>query len=315
MSLAREFTTKKYGFHTKWELSAEMLHRRETLTTEVKTVEGMPDVKWSLSWSSEGYYFELHFIVESENEIEYTMFHQCPYSVRTYISRNGTSTGQQKILLDQAAKKFEGYTNNDGKFTIDFHGFFSYTKKANAINDGSIYNAADWGLRLKEDDSTDFDIIVDGQTIHIHKLIVRVESKVFTKTFEADFKEAKEKKVTITDFKYEIVQAAIDYCYGQNISAILEDQQKAIDLLYFANKYDFLTLKQKMETILGKKLCKENVSILASTADKTNSLQLRQACINFLRPLFNTKEGLPAEEIATLDSQFLIDLVSQALNN
>uniref|UniRef100_A0AC35FLD4 Uncharacterized protein n=1 Tax=Panagrolaimus sp. PS1159 TaxID=55785 RepID=A0AC35FLD4_9BILA len=73
MSLAREFTTMKYGFHTKWELSNEMLHERKNLTTEVKIVEGMPDVKWFLNWTSDGYDFTLRCNVESENEIEYML--------------------------------------------------------------------------------------------------------------------------------------------------------------------------------------------------------------------------------------------------
>uniref|UniRef100_A0A914PUU4 Uncharacterized protein n=1 Tax=Panagrolaimus davidi TaxID=227884 RepID=A0A914PUU4_9BILA len=64
-----------------------------------------------------------------------------------------------------------------------------------------------------------------------------------------------------------------------------------------------------------KKLCKENVSLLASTADETNSLQLRQACIDFLRNLFNKKEGFPDEELDKFDAKFLKDLVSQAVNN
>uniref|UniRef100_A0AC35F686 BTB domain-containing protein n=1 Tax=Panagrolaimus sp. PS1159 TaxID=55785 RepID=A0AC35F686_9BILA len=261
MSLSREFTTMKYGFHTKWELSTEMLHRKNVSETAVQIVEGMPNVKWFLSWTSDGPFRYLHCNVESENEIDYTLCHRyssskAPIGPNT-VFRNGTIIGKQIIQVDNTPYK--------------------------KLSDEYFHN--DWGLRFKQKDSTDFDIIVDGQTIHIHKLIVSVESKVFTTTFEANFKESKEKKVTITDFKYEIVQAAIDYCYGQNISAILEDQQKAIDLLYFANKYDFITLK------------------------------LRQACIDFLRPLFNKKEGFSLEEIATLDNQFLIDLVSQALNH
>uniref|UniRef100_A0A914Q2I1 BTB domain-containing protein n=1 Tax=Panagrolaimus davidi TaxID=227884 RepID=A0A914Q2I1_9BILA len=132
--------------------------------------------------------------------------------------------------------------------------------------------------------------------------------------FEGNFKEAQEKKVTITDFKYEIVQAAIDYCYAQNMSSILDDQDKTIDLLYFANKYDFSTLKPKLEKLLSQKISKENISILALVSGETNSLQLRKACLNFIHDQFNKKEGFPAEEVAKFDAQFLIDLVTLALN-
>uniref|UniRef100_A0AC35ETA2 BTB domain-containing protein n=1 Tax=Panagrolaimus sp. PS1159 TaxID=55785 RepID=A0AC35ETA2_9BILA len=157
--------------------------------------------------------------------------------------------------------------------------------------------------------------MVEGQTIQIHKLVVSVESTVFKRMFEGNFKEAKENRVTINDGKYEIIQAAIDYCYSQNISAILEDQSKCIDLLYFANQYDFLTLKPKLENLLGQKICKENLSLLVSTADKTSSLQLRQSCIYFFSALFIRNDTFPPEEVAEFDIQFLQDIVTQALNH
>lgn len=69
-----------------------------------------------------------------------------------------------------------------------------------------------------------------------------------------------------------------------------------------------------MEKFLSQKICKENVSIIASISGETNSLQLRKACLNFIHDQFNKKEGFPAEEVAKFDAQFLIDLVTLALN-
>uniref|UniRef100_A0A914Z3Y7 BTB domain-containing protein n=1 Tax=Panagrolaimus superbus TaxID=310955 RepID=A0A914Z3Y7_9BILA len=62
--------------------------------------------------------------------------------------------------------------------------------------------------------------------------------------FDSAFQEAKENKVTITDSSLEIVKAAMDYCYRQNLSpSFFQDLNNAINLLYFCDKYDFETLK------------------------------------------------------------------------
>uniref|UniRef100_A0AC35FN80 BTB domain-containing protein n=1 Tax=Panagrolaimus sp. PS1159 TaxID=55785 RepID=A0AC35FN80_9BILA len=295
MSRVHEITTNKYGFHTKWELNEETLRQKHSLKTEEYFVDEMENVKWHLTWISKDENFCLYLNIESEKEVSYT----------TYL---------HYFLIPSHFENFcEAYIK-DEVVTINFHGFFCYTPEINIFNNPIISNANEWGSKFKHNSSTDFSINVDDQIIHIHKLLVSVESSVFTKMFEGNFKEAQEKKVTITDFKYEIVQAAIDYCYAQNISSILDDQDKTIDLLYFADKYDFSTLKPKLEKFLSQKICKENVSIFASISEKANSLQLRKACLNFIHDLFNKKEGFPAEEVAKLDAQFLIDLVTLALN-
>uniref|UniRef100_A0AC34G9M6 Uncharacterized protein n=1 Tax=Panagrolaimus sp. ES5 TaxID=591445 RepID=A0AC34G9M6_9BILA len=99
---------------------------------------------------------------------------------------------------------------------------------------------------------------------------------------EGNFTEAKENKATIQGYKAEIVQAAIDYCHGKNIVDFLVDQEKAIELLYFTNQYDFKTLKPKLEKHFAKNLRKENIELFLSTSDKANALELREACIDFL---------------------------------
>uniref|UniRef100_A0A914QQV1 BTB domain-containing protein n=1 Tax=Panagrolaimus davidi TaxID=227884 RepID=A0A914QQV1_9BILA len=316
MAAPREITTNKHGFHVKWVLNEKTLLSRNSCKTEVKTVEGMPDVKWYLQSVHNVKGFYLYFNIESENEIEYTTYLHFFLNPDHARCESGISIGKKSIEIDRPYDSSFGKYIINGIVKINFHGFFRYTRQEQInFNIQSVCSAEEWGLRFKQNLPTDFTIMVEGQTIQIHKLIVSAESTVFKRMFEGSFKEARENQVTIPDCKYEIVQAAVDYCYAQNISAILEDQSKCIDLLCFANQYDFLTLKPKLENHLGQKICKENLSLLVSTADKTSSIQLRQSCIYFFSALINRNETFPPEELAEFDFQFLQDMCTQALNH
>ena len=69
--------------------------------------------------------------------------------------------------------------------------------------------------------------------------MLSVESDIWKKLF----KEATDTTVKVTEFKVETVKAAVEYCYAQDISDFLEVIENAIELLKFADKYDFQTLK------------------------------------------------------------------------
>uniref|UniRef100_A0AC34G6Q5 BTB domain-containing protein n=1 Tax=Panagrolaimus sp. ES5 TaxID=591445 RepID=A0AC34G6Q5_9BILA len=319
MSAALQKNIARHGFKARWELELATIDANANLVSEEKTVEGMPDVKWHLQWnySNTDRTYRLYLNFESENEVIYeTHLHYFTQpDDTTAIRQTGTSTGTKKIELQ--AFVFTAFAGSllNGKLIIAVDGYFSYINKPTASFFTQISPAAsEWGLRLKLSPK-DFDFVVDGKIIEIHKLLVASESPVFARMFESNFEEAKESKATITDYSFETVQSAIDYCYRQDISPYLEDVNNAINLLYFSDKYDFQTLKPILESHLSsaKFLTKENISILASTADKANALQLRQACIKFMCSLLNKNQGFNAEEIAAFDPKFKDDVLLQAL--
>uniref|UniRef100_A0AC34G5B0 BTB domain-containing protein n=1 Tax=Panagrolaimus sp. ES5 TaxID=591445 RepID=A0AC34G5B0_9BILA len=264
MSFHQKIFISKHAFVTRWEIDKSMFVKRQTFCSKIETMEGMPDVKWYLkcTYSQNGYSFS--FCIESQNEISYTInfcgkeYNSIAISIsgREFRSCTGTVNGSKEI------RNFANYSMgvdaenarfNSQKFIFAVQGFFSYAEKKKNIC--KLYNIDDeWGSRLKQNNSEDFDIHVDKKIIKIHKLIVAAESPVFAKMFQDNFKEAKENKVTIVDFKNEIVQAAMNYCYRQDISELIKNENDEIDLLYFCDKYDFQTLKPKLEKFLAQKI-------------------------------------------------------------
>uniref|UniRef100_A0A914QVG3 BTB domain-containing protein n=1 Tax=Panagrolaimus davidi TaxID=227884 RepID=A0A914QVG3_9BILA len=170
--------------------------------------------------------------------------------------------------------------------------------------------SSNWGLRLKENDSTDFELIVSGQTIKVHKLLLSVESSVLNDLF----KNATGDQLDIPGYKEETVKAAIDFCYAQDIFEFVENTENALELLSFADKHDFKTLKPKLEAHLRNSLTKENIGIMVAASSKVICKNFRQACIDFVRSLLNNNKSGPAIDVSTFDTKFLQELVQQSLN-
>uniref|UniRef100_A0AC34FQJ1 BTB domain-containing protein n=1 Tax=Panagrolaimus sp. ES5 TaxID=591445 RepID=A0AC34FQJ1_9BILA len=66
---------------------------------------------------------------------------------------------------------------------------------------------------------------------------------------QSGLKEAKENKVKIEDFSFDIVEAAVKLCYHHSLVPHTSLEEK-MQLLQFFDKYDIQQLKEDLETYL-----------------------------------------------------------------
>uniref|UniRef100_A0AC35GUK2 BTB domain-containing protein n=1 Tax=Panagrolaimus sp. PS1159 TaxID=55785 RepID=A0AC35GUK2_9BILA len=122
------------------------------------------------------------------------------------------------------------------------------------------------GLGLWEQDYKDFTVAAaDGKKTAAHKNVLAARSTIFAKMFESGMKEAKENKVVIKDFSYDIVEKAIKLFYHQSLvpHTTLEEKTK---LLQFFDKYDIQQLKDDLEKHLISIIDVSNVCRLTNAA-------------------------------------------------
>ena len=106
----------------------------------------------------------------------------------------------------------------------------------------------------------DVKIVCEGQTFDCHQAILAARSPVFMAMFQSNMKEKETKKVSIDDFKAEVVSEMLNFIYTGNVST--KDIGKiATELLAAADKYQLDLLK---------KLCEER---LCSTLKVTNCVE------------------------------------------
>ena len=77
-------------------------------------------------------------------------------------------------------------------------------------------------------------------TFQVHKNVLASCSEVFETMLKTGWKEGDENKVIIDDFDAPTVQAAVEYCYDQEMTNVA---QVAVDLYRFADKYFMDNLK------------------------------------------------------------------------
>uniref|UniRef100_A0A914QL20 BTB domain-containing protein n=1 Tax=Panagrolaimus davidi TaxID=227884 RepID=A0A914QL20_9BILA len=77
----------------------------------------------------------------------------------------------------------------------------------------------------------EFTIFVGKKPLKVHKKVLTDASPVFTAMFESGMKEVTEKKMTITDFDLEIVNAAVKLLYSDSVPTNFTFEQML--LLFF----------------------------------------------------------------------------------
>ena len=107
---------------------------------------------------------------------------------------------------------------------------------------------------------SDFRIECEGQTFDCHQAILAARSPVFMAMFQSNMKEKETKRVTIDDFKSEVVSEMLHFIYTGNVTDKVIGEV-ATELLAAADKYQLELLKN---------ICEER---LCSTLEVTNCLK------------------------------------------
>uniref|UniRef100_A0A914YZ10 BTB domain-containing protein n=1 Tax=Panagrolaimus superbus TaxID=310955 RepID=A0A914YZ10_9BILA len=130
----------------------------------------------------------------------------------------------------------------DGKMIIKIEGTLTTEKEMPKKSETFGDNRDALCLGLWNQENKDFTIIVDEKEIAAHKNVLAARSPVFARMFESGMKEAKENRVVIKDFPFNIVEAAIKLCYHHSLVpyATLNDK---IKFLSFFDKYNIQPLK------------------------------------------------------------------------
>uniref|UniRef100_A0AC34FKR6 BTB domain-containing protein n=1 Tax=Panagrolaimus sp. ES5 TaxID=591445 RepID=A0AC34FKR6_9BILA len=106
-------------------------------------------------------------------------------------------------------------------------------------------------------DDKDFTFIVGKAEIRIHKVILAARSSFFAEMFTII--DSAENQIENTDFDADVVQAAVEFCYDQNITEFFKNTENSCSLFQFADKYDIADLKEILERCLVTKLLPQDI--------------------------------------------------------
>uniref|UniRef100_A0AC34FRK0 BTB domain-containing protein n=1 Tax=Panagrolaimus sp. ES5 TaxID=591445 RepID=A0AC34FRK0_9BILA len=143
-------------------------------------------------------------------------------------------------------------------------------------------------IMLQNDEGKDFEIVVGGKRLKIHKAIMGARGDFFNGLFNKDASWLEKEEVVLNEFSYSTVEKAVLFSYEQDIFTDIIEAD-ALELIRFGELYGNLPLKKEAEEYLMKRIRIENVCTLANSSTFSNANLLTNACISFI---FNTGKDL-----------------------
>uniref|UniRef100_A0AC34GN30 BTB domain-containing protein n=1 Tax=Panagrolaimus sp. ES5 TaxID=591445 RepID=A0AC34GN30_9BILA len=131
--------------------------------------------------------------------------------------------------------------------------------------------------------------------------------------FDSGMKEARENKVKIAGFPYEVVEEAVRFCYDRDhlfAFDILSDDDKML-LLKFSDVYDMASLKTYIESEIEYTVTPDNVCRLANASIKFNAEKLHSRCINYLVKCI--KDSTPVANFDILNAILKTELLNKVV--
>uniref|UniRef100_A0A914YX82 BTB domain-containing protein n=1 Tax=Panagrolaimus superbus TaxID=310955 RepID=A0A914YX82_9BILA len=321
--------TKSYPISCEWEIDEFSLRANKNgyFTSPKFFVDGLPDVKWWMivypNGLREPHNFLSAFIKMESPKNVYLMGKfvikgtTLKKRVRHTFTRVSPTHGSKYLI---PLENFYEHYVLDGKFTIELHATIALDETAttslieNNDVDAALKVTPSLATFMFEDnESKDVALVIEEQSIHAHSRVLGYHSPVFERMFNGTMKESIERKVTITDFEFEVVKCAVYFCYDMYSSFVEPSEYLFEQLLRFADKYDMKKLMVFCETSLISKIDITNVCQFIQLANEVNAFDLKEKCCIFISAHIDSTAILNGFEV--LDSSIFKQIMLSILNS
>uniref|UniRef100_A0AC34F6C3 BTB domain-containing protein n=1 Tax=Panagrolaimus sp. ES5 TaxID=591445 RepID=A0AC34F6C3_9BILA len=318
--------TKSYPLSCEWEIDEFSLRANKDghFTSPEFFVDGLPGVKWWMMVYPNGVrephdFLSAYIKMESSKNI-YLMgkFFIKGTTLKKRVRHTFTKTSQthgSKCLIP-LEELYEHYVQ-DGKLTIELQATIALDETATTALIGN--NGDDAALKItpslatfmfEDNASKDVTLVVEEESIQAHSKVLGYHSPVFERMFNGTMKESTERKATITDFEFEVVQSAVFFCYDMFLPFVEPSKNLFEQLLRFADKYDMKKLMDFCEKSLISKIDTTNVCQFIQLANEVNAFELKEKCRIFMSAYIDL--AVPFHGLEILDSSIIKQVI---LNN
>ncbi|XP_049945094.1 poly [ADP-ribose] polymerase tankyrase-like [Schistocerca serialis cubense] len=143
--------------------------------------------------------------------------------------------------------------------------------------DGSF--ASDMGALLESGEGADVTLVVGTSQLPAHSFVLAARSPVFAATFRNDTKEARSRRIEITDVREAVLRQLLRFVYTDEAPQLAS---MAAELLAASDKYDLPLLKKRCEQQLAQGLSVDNAAATAVLAVLHSCPRLESAAVNFI---------------------------------
>uniref|UniRef100_A0A7E4VN43 BTB domain-containing protein n=1 Tax=Panagrellus redivivus TaxID=6233 RepID=A0A7E4VN43_PANRE len=156
--------------------------------------------------------------------------------------------------------------------------------------------------------AADLDLVMKDGIVMVHRNFLTLISPVFHAMFLHQTEESKSKKVNITDFDFNTVKTAIDFCYGR--VSDFESVDVLIGVLRFADKYTIKSVTAQLEHVPAANLSPATFCPIIHYAYECSKADLFSECCKFYQN--HETEIKDTKNFATLPPQLVASVIKSA---
>uniref|UniRef100_UPI003590129A RCC1 and BTB domain-containing protein 1 isoform X2 n=1 Tax=Myxine glutinosa TaxID=7769 RepID=UPI003590129A len=156
----------------------------------------------------------------------------------------------------------------------------------------------------------DLRFLVEGQSIYVHKAILKIRCEHFRSMFQSHWNEDGKEEIEIKQFSYPVYRAFLEYLYTDTVTLPPED---AIGLLDLATSYCEQGLKRLCQQIIKQGISVENAVMLLDAAMKYDAKELEEFCFRFC--MNHLTAVTQTDSFQRLDENMIKDFVVRAARN
>lgn len=160
------------------------------------------------------------------------------------------------------------------KLNLTHHLTFISIKRLQVFPKFKISSSAEMSKMQNKKLFTDLTLLVDGQTIDVHKIIIASASPVILE----ELQESGKQEVEITGSNFEIVNSMVEFLYTNSIENI---ETISVDLFKLAHRYKINDLKDAIESYMIKTLTADSVIDCLTFANEFERTTLKSVCLDY----------------------------------
>lgn len=151
---------------------------------------------------------------------------------------------------------------------------------------------------------SDVTIVVEGQEILCHKVVIAARSQYFLAIFSHNFKESSENRIELMDISYRAMLTLLNLFYSDDIPIKYDSIP---DLLLMCDRFSVKALKARCEAELIQSLQLENAALLLKYAKHYQCEHLKEACLTYISEHFS--QVVETQAFEDLDKEHMLELM------
>uniref|UniRef100_A0AAR5QFU2 BTB/POZ domain-containing protein 9 n=1 Tax=Dendroctonus ponderosae TaxID=77166 RepID=A0AAR5QFU2_DENPD len=162
---------------------------------------------------------------------------------------------------------------------------------------------------LLSQEYSDIVLVVEGQKLHAHKVILAARSDYFRALLYGGLRESNQDEIELPNAPLNAFKVLLKYIYTGHMFLMTMKEEVILDILGLAHQYGFEDLERAISDVLVLLLCMRNVCALLDTARLYNLEKLTTVCLLYLD--IHAAEILKHESFLTLSQDSLVELLER----